>query len=87
MVVIIVLRLAEIGIKRVHANATFQNGAMEQTLGQLRHEEMANIFGAAGLTEDGYSVRIASKCGDIFPHPRKRSYLIEQTIVPGGVMQ
>src|SRR5687767_2718629 len=64
-----------------HHWPTLRDCTMEQTLGEGRGHQHADVERAGGFAEDGHVLRVATKPRDVLLHPSQRGDLIEDALV------
>ncbi len=61
------------------------DGALEQSFGARRTDEIADARRARGIAVDGHPFRIAAEARNVLLHPFEGCGLIHQSVVTGGV--
>src|SRR5205807_7059196 len=58
-----------------------------EALRQRRRDQRTDTHPPRGLTEDRHARRIATESADVAAYPLQRRNLIEETVVPAGVLR
>src|SRR5450759_1884847 len=63
-----------------------QNRALKKSFRQWRRDERADAESSGRFAEDRHARRIATEAGDVALHPLQCGDLVEEPVVPGGVV-
>src|SRR6185437_3627194 len=77
-------RVMELG-SRDHVR-TFEDGFVEQAVGERRGEEIENAEAAGGFARDRDVIRIAAEGRDVALHPAQGFDLVEEAVIAGDVV-